>query len=469
MDQRRVSRRAFLERGAATSLAFGALAASLARVTRSAWADPAATPGPRFGPLVRDPGGLLDLPAGFAYRVVSRTGETMQDGLRVPGAPDGMGAFAGPDGKTIVVRNHELTNAPPDNGPYGPGNELFDEVPASEVYDRGGGTQPALGGTTTFVWDTKAGRLEKQFQSLAGTYRNCAGGTTPWGSWISCEEATLYPISGAERPHGWNFEVPASVEQRRAAPEPLKAMGRFNHEAVAIDLASGCVFQTEDREDGLLYRFVPNDRTRLVAGGKLQAFRVCACKYGIDVRNWTSPAASPGELIGAEWVDLADVESPSDDLRLRGAAMGAAPFARGEGMWRGADGIYFTCTIGGAKRKGQIFRYLPSPYEGTPRETDEPGNLELFVEPDDDTRLDMGDNLTVAPWGELVVCEDGPGAQFLRLVDVNGDVWPLARNALNESEFAGATFSPDGTTLFVNIMSPGTTLAVTGPWPTART
>jgi secreted PhoX family phosphatase len=461
MSHRHLSRRRFLARGTATTLAFAALLRGTRRT--AAGAPP---PDGRFGPLVRDPKSLFDLPKGFSYRVVSRTGDEMTDGFLVPGAPDGMGAFAGPDGKTIVVRNHELTNATPDKGPYGASNERFGQLPDGDVYDRGGGTAPSLGGTTTFVWDTRTGKLEKQFLSLAGTYRNCAGGQTPWGSWISCEEATLYPIADAARDHGWNFEVPASATPGRVSPVPLKAMGRFNHEAVAIDPASGCVYQTEDREDGLFYRFLPNDRSKLAAGGKLQAFRVCACKQGTDVRNWrTDSEVTPGELVGAEWVDLDEVESPADDLRLRGAAKGAAPFARGEGMWRGADGIYLACTIGGPKRKGQIFRYLPSPYEGTPRELEEPGNLELFVQPDDADRLDMGDNLTVAPWGELIVCEDGPGEQLLRLVDVNGEVTAFARNALSESELAGAVFSPDGSTLFVNIMNPGLTLAITGPWP----
>ena len=458
MDRPRISRRRFLERGAATTLAFAAL-------TRGLRAHAEKPPPGRFGQLIPDPNGILDLPSGFSYRVVSRTGDEMSDGFLVPGAPDGMGAFAGPDGKTIVVRNHELTNDTPGKGPYGAANERFGKLPEGDVYDRGNGTSPSLGGTTTFVWDTRARKLEQQFLSLAGTYRNCAGGQTPWGTWISCEEATLYPIASAARDHGWNFEVPASATPGRVRPVPLKAMGRFNHEAVAIDPQSGCVYQTEDREDGLLYRFLPGDRTKLAAGGKLQAFRVCACKRGIDLRNWHDEDVTPGELIGAEWVDLDQVESPGDDLRLRGAAQGAAPFARGEGMWRGADGIYVACTIGGPKRKGQIFRYLPSPYEGTPRELDEPGNLELLAQPDDADRLDMGDNLTVAPWGELIVCEDGAGEQFLRLVDVNGDVTALARNALSGSELAGAVFSPDASTLFVNIMDPGLTLAITGPWP----
>ncbi len=459
-----LSRRRFLAGGTATTLAF----AVLLRGTRGVAADGPMSSG-HFGPLVRDPGGVFDLPAGFSYRIVSRTGEKMSDGLFVPGAPDGMGAFAGPDGKTIVVRNHELTNATPEKGPFGPANELFGQLPERDVYDRGGGTAPSLGGTTTFVWDTKAGKLDAQFLSLAGTYRNCAGGPTPWGSWISCEEATLYPISDAARDHGWNFEVAASSTPGRVTPVPLKAMGRFNHEAVAIDPASGCVYQTEDREDGLLYRFIPHDKQKLAAGGKLQAFRVCECKRPIDLRNWKTRDVLPLELIGAEWVDLDDVESPRDDLRIRGAAAGAAPFARGEGMWRGSDGIYFACTIGGKERKGQIFRYVPSPHEGTAREEEEPGTLELFAEPEDASKLDMGDNLTVAPWGELIVCEDGSDEQFLRVIDARGEVSTLARNALGVSELAGATFSPDGTTLFVNIMNPGITLAVTGPWPTART
>lgn len=460
----RLSRRLFLARGAATSLAFAALARSLRG--GSAWAAVDA-PSLRPGPLAKDRDGILDLPEGFAYRVVSRTGETMSDGLHVPGAPDGMGAFAGPDGKTIVVRNHELTNTPADTGPYGPGNALFAKVPAKEVYDRGNGTKPALGGTTTFVWDTGTKRLEAQFLSLAGTIRNSAGGPTPWGSWISCEEATKDATPGTEREHGWCFEVPASVKQQRAVPEPLRAMGRFNHEAAAVDPASGCVYMTEDRDDGLFYRFIPKERGKLAAGGKLQAFKVCECKFPMDVRNWETMSAALGELIDAEWLDLDDVASPHDDLRKRGAAKGAAPFARGEGMWRGADGIYFSCTTGGMSRKGQIFRYVPSPNEGTPREADDPGTLELFCEPDDASKLDMNDNLTVAPWGELVVCENGPSEQFLRVVDLVGDARTLARNALNQSELAGATFSPDGTTLFVNIMVPGITLAITGPWPRA--
>jgi secreted PhoX family phosphatase len=246
---RQLTRRRFLRDGSATTLAFATLLRGPRGFAADAPAAPAASPGGgRFGPLVTDSAGMLDLPKGFSYRAVSRTGDAMNDGLIVPGAPDGMGAFAAPDGKTIVVRNHELTNDVPEVGPYGPTNERFARVPADDVYDAGGGTRPALGGTTTFVWDTRAGTLERQFQSLAGTIRNCAGGVMPWGSWISCEEATKEPVQGTARPHGFNFEVPATADVKRTRPVPLEAMGRFNHEAVAIDLKSGCVYQTEDRE-----------------------------------------------------------------------------------------------------------------------------------------------------------------------------------------------------------------------------
>jgi secreted PhoX family phosphatase len=164
------------------------------------------------------------------------------------------------------------------------------------------------------------------------------------------------------------------------------------------------------------------------------------------------------------WIDLDDVESPEDDLRFRGFASGAARFARGEGMWYGRGAIYFACTNGGSEKKGQIWKYTPSPDEGKPEESREPGRLELFVEPNDGTLVENADNLTMAPWGDLIVCEDGSEQQFLVGVTPEGEIYKFARNAMNTSELAGATYSPDGSTLFVNIQSPGITLAITGPW-----
>lgn len=423
--------------------------------------------GPRrngYGPLVPDPRGIFDLPRGFSYQIISRPGDRMSDGFFVPTVPDGMAAFQGPGTRTILVRNHEINVAARgEDGPFGAGNALLDRIGKDKLYDAGAGDIPALGGTTTVVYDTRHQHLVSQHLSLVGTVRNCAGGPTPWGSWITCEESTVSAGEIAAKNHGYNFEVPATLDARIADPIPLKLMGRFNHEAIAVDPNSGVVYETEDRHDGLIYRFIPDTRDRLRDGGRLQAL-VVRDRPGLDTRNWEEITVEPGTWLDVEWVDLEDVEAPNDDLRYRGFADGAARFARGEGMWYGNDVIYFACTNGGMAQAGQIWKYQPSPSEGEDGERGEPGRLQLFIEPNDTTILENCDNVTVAPWGDLVMCEDGPGQQNLVGVTPDGTLYQLGRNAVSASELAGATFSPDGTTLFINIQHEGLTLAITGDW-----
>lgn len=456
-----IQRRWFLQSASALGAAFAASSNALgAASSKSLRRDDA-----KLGPLVADPAGIIDLPEGFTYQVLSTMGDEMDDGLLVPGAPDGMAAFPGADGLTRVVRNHE--NMPGAGSPFGPGDERLDGIEPERIYDIGGDLACA-GGTTTFVYDTGTGELKRQFVSLAGTLRNCCGGPTPWGSWVTCEEAPVLASEsrgafGAD--HGFNFEVPSASEEP-VTPVPLVDMGRFNHEAIAVDVESGAVYQTEDRPDSLFYRYLPTTRGDLAGGGKLQALAI-AGNPSVDTRNWSDftdfPAGAP---VDVEWIDMDDVLAPKDDLRQRGFLAGAARFARGEGMWAADGAIWFACTSGGRAGCGQVFRYMPSSGEGVAlKEKSHRGTLELFFESPDKSVVDFCDNLTVAPWGDLVLCEDGSGPNFLVAISPDGVASPLAKNTA--SEFAGATFSPDGSTLFVNIQRAGLTLAIRGPWPTA--
>lgn len=461
-----ITRRHFLRSTGAITLGFAGVHRLFEQTANATPHHEAITPG--FGPLVNDPDGLFDLPKGFRYTVVAKVGDAMSDGLVVPGFADGMAAFAGPMGRTVLVCNHEIKTDRIDLGPLGTDPARLANLDLTRVYDGRHGKMPCPGGTTTLLFNTETQKLEGQKLSLTGTLKNCAGGPTPWNTWVSCEETVDRANDEYERDHGYNFEVPAQYGAKLADPIPLKAMGRFNHEAIAVDPRSGIVYETEDREDGIIYRYIPNERARLGAGGRLQAM-VVRDRASLDTRNWSKSRDVPlNEAMAVEWIDIHNVESPDDDLRFAGFEAGACRFARGEGMWTGAGEIFFACTSGGHERKGQIWRYIPSSVEGTPDEAKSPGLLELYVEPNDGGIIDNADNITVAPWGDLIICEDGDDDQYLVGVTPSGGIYHFAKNAVSESELAGATFSPDGSTLFVNIQKDGLTLAITGPWRGAQ-
>lgn len=471
------SRRDFLRQSAAFATAFSGLHLLSDSAAKAATSTSFLNLG--YGPLVTDPKGLLDLPRGFAYKIISRKGETMDDGLLVPGAPDGMATFPLPDGSDddicILMRNHEL--APSDHGAFGGDYEHLDKVDKSLLYDRGDNRTPGSGGVSTIVYNVKKQRVEKEFLALGGTIRNCSGGPTPWGSWITCEEANELAGVNEEKHftldagHGYAFEVPATAEVKMTKAIPLRAMGRFRREAVAIDPRTGIVYQTEDMHDGLIYRFIPNVPGKLIEGGRLQALAI-RDQPSLDSRNWNAPSGagqtvSLDDKLPVEWIDMDDVEAPKDDLRKRGYKAGATRFARGEGIWYAEGSFYWACTNGGEKQLGQLWRYTPSASEGHPAEPSEPGTLELFIEPNNAEMVKNADNLTAAPWGDLIVCEDRQ-EPTVRLVGVTpqGECYTLADNNA-KCEFAGVCFSPDGSTLFVNIQAVGLTVAITGPWRAA--
>ncbi|MGB0370405.1 MAG: alkaline phosphatase PhoX [Opitutales bacterium] len=452
------SRRKFMKQAGFLSLGFMGLGRLNAGLSGS---NPAG-----YGPLIKDPNGIFDLPKNFSYKVISRIGEKMSDGLIVPGDPDGMAAFGLQDGRIALIRNHELRADQLDKSPFGENNELLTKVASTDLYDFADGKKPAIGGTTTLIYNPKSGKTESEFLSLAGTENNCAGGPTPWGTWVTCEETDQKADAHYKADHGYNFEVPVTSIPTLAKPIPLKEMGRFRHEAIAVDPKSGIVYETEDVWDSLIYRYIPNEPGKLYKGGKLQALVINEVK-GWDTRNWSEPGAKPfpkNVAFETSWIDIENPESPENDLRYQGRDKGAAVFARGEGMWYGDGEIYFACTNGGAIRMGQVFKYTPSPYEGTPMEKQVPGKVELFLESEDKDVLKNCDNLCVAPWGDLYIAEDSEAPCKLVGVTPEGTCFDFAANNYNSSELAGCCFSPDGQILFVNIQGTGLTLAITGPW-----
>ncbi len=403
---------------------------------------------------------LLDLPEGFRYTAISITGEHLSDGALVPGNHDGMACFAGPKGGMVLVRNHELN---PGEIRFGSAAGLV--APLAKRWD-----PVATGGTTTLHLDP-AGRLLRHFGSLAGTIRNCAGGPTPWGSWISCEETVAVPgpANSLQRKHGYNFEVPAGATGF-VEPVPLVDMGRFRHEAVAVDPATGFLYQTEDQKKSAFYRFRPRRKGVPREGGVLEAMvvddpRLDHKKHGsAEMRHGVRGLT--GEPMRVRWVRIEEPDPAQDTVRKEARRKGGARFARGEGAWYGDGRIYFVSTTGGDAKKGQIWAY------DTKRES-----VTLIVESAGTTEIDQPDNITVAPDGSLYLCEDGSDEQFVVGVSRKGGLFRFARNAViwpgwggapDNSEFAGVCFSPDGRWMFVNNYIAGITCCIRGPWDRLR-
>jgi secreted PhoX family phosphatase len=396
-----------------------------------------------IGPKLDETTGLplLQLPDGFRYRTFAWTGDTLSDGVRCPASHDGMAVVERGEqpGEVILVRNHEI----------GVGTPVIADAPF-KVSDTSGG------GTTNLVFDTKTGTWKRAWVSLTGTRRNCAGGVTPWGSWITCEETTDPGV-------GYCFDV----GKERGDPTPIKGMGRFSHEAIMVDPRTGYVYETEDA--GLtsgFYRFVPKEKEKLKEGGELFMLGV---KGQPDVN--LGLAYKLGTTWPVTWVRIPDPDATVQSLFLQGRAAGAAQFHRLEGAWWGDRKGYIISTSGGQVQEGQVFEYDP-----------ENETIKLVYDSPSALECNNPDNMSVTPRGGLVLCEDGNVvAEGDRLVGLTleGQSFIFAMNNVNlttayndrvpvgdyrQRELCGVCYSPEGQWLFVNIQSPGITVAITGPW-----
>jgi secreted PhoX family phosphatase len=380
-----------------------------------------------YGRLV--PMGALALPHGFSYKEISRQGVLMTDGNPTPGIFDGMGAFPGPDGNTILIRNHENERK---------AGEIPVMVPEEDRYDQ----DPSyVAGNTKLVVDRNLKVIE-DLAILGGTDKNCAGGQMPWGSWITCEE--IVNRGGTGTPHGYIFEIDVSAGGPVKA-RPVTAAGRFVHEAVAW--LDGVLYETEDRrDDSFFYRYIPENLPGSSGDfadtdGVLQALKIK------DVDNAvmdTFPRV--GRPYDVEWVTI-DEPNPGDDtdstpleVGKQAKAKGAAIFDREEGIWVRGDRIYFGCTEGGEADLGQVYEF-------------DPGSqiITLIYESTNGATLENPDNIVIVPkTGDIFLQEDSDFEQFVRGLTPEGKIYDFARTITNDTEFCGGCFSPDGSVFFLN-------------------
>ncbi|TNC48622.1 DUF839 domain-containing protein [Rubellimicrobium rubrum] len=474
--------------------------------------EPIASP---YGPVapVRDQTTglpLLQLPQGFTYQSFGWSGDLMADGRPNPTNHDGMAVvrsrLVNGQAELTLIRNHEAGV-----------NPLYGRIEAPGFYDRGTDlvgeddddnpiTGPAAGGTTKLVFTE--GRFTAIEPALGGTIVNCAGGHTPWGTWITCEEdKTDFTEMGGE-PHGYAFEV--SPETGETSGIPIKAMGRMDHEAVAFDPIGGAIYLTEDdRNQAGLYKFVPRDQSQrlgsLEQGGTLYMAKV----VGTEKADLLNP--SMGDQHQIEWVEIEDPDlapQPFTEAPFEADNKASGPFVQGrdqgglrmsrlEGIFYSArdQRIYIVDTSSGREMDPASENHGKEGFGDGSVWTLDPATdrLTCIFQSENPQAGNNFDNITVSPRGGVLLCEDGGGVEDAfgmgeRLMGLTpaGETYLFAKNNVQltaadirqagksaefvkegdyrDTEWAGATFDPSGQWLFVNLQSPGITFAITGPW-----
>ncbi|AKJ28996.1 alkaline phosphatase PhoX [Caldimonas brevitalea] len=393
-------RRAFLR----TSLLTGGL---LAIGSPTAWASglPAVPANPRvdgqllrivgaggFGELLPPNADGLRLPAGFTSRVIARTGLRVGSTSYVwHGAPDGGATFPSTDGGWIYVSNSERALG--------------------------------AGGVSAIDFDA-TGAIRKAYRICSHTNRNCAGGPTPWGTWLTCEETD----------RGRVYECDPTGERPAVARD---ALGWFDHEAVTVDTTTGYLYLTEDKADGRLYRFRPTQPGRLDAGTLEVARRV-----------------GTGAPYALQWLPVPSPNPRTFGLRTRRQVPDSSAFNGGEGIWYHQGTVYFT-----TKGDNRVWALHTAS-----------DRLDIVYDAATaaDPVLSGVDNLVVSRRGEVYVAEDGGSMQVV-VIAPDGKVAPLLKvEGQDDSEITGPAFSPDGSRLYFSSQRGsfgfGITYEVSGPF-----
>jgi uncharacterized protein len=485
----RISRRGFL----AGSASFVAIMAALhARRAGAAGRSSQIVEGP-YGPLrpaadLATGLPLILLPEGFQYRSYSWAGDAMTNGDPTPDLHDGMGVVAtrgrGDELEVTLVRNHERAR----------GRAIL----APSRYDTTGrsddGIVPA-GGTTTLHF--RGREFHGVEPSLGGTIYNCAGGATPWGTWLTCEETVFDLTAQGGHRHGYVFEVRPDAAATTA--KPLTAMGRMKHEAVAIDPVSKSAYLTEDNPgNSCFYRFLPNDASGIPgsyeAGGRLQAPRVVG-RANVDLRR-----PSLGDTYHIEWIDIEHPDAdpgaipraksragdPGSGPYLQAQAAGGVRLSKCEGICHRDGKFYVVDSEAGVDAMRRVGHGDGAIWELDPAE----GTIRAIFVAGRQLVADNIDNICVSPRGGLLLCEDGdpvvdrhgPGTRLIGITK-DGESYAFAKNVVSlkaeqivqagkqvyprdyrAQEWAGCCFDANGEVLFANLQVPGITFAIWGPW-----